>query len=126
MKKELIAFSLIVLLAAGSLVNISYLRGFMDSLGNQLALSRTAMEQGDCDTAREVLLDAIDDWLSSDGYTHIFIRHAEIDSTTDAFFDLLSDVCARDTDAAEGAYGKLEAHLASIVGMEQVTLGSIF
>ena len=67
-----------------------------------------------------------DFWLGADGYTHIFIRHSEIDSTTDAFFELMSDVRSGDAQSASGAYEKLAAHLDSLYTMERVTLGSIF
>lgn len=69
---------------------------------------------------------AAQDWLGADGYTHIFIRHSEIDSTTDAFFELMSDVRSGDAQSASGAYEKLAAHLDSLYTMERVTLGSIF
>ena len=61
-----------------------------------------------------------------EGYTHIFIRHSEIDSTTDAFFELMSDVRSGDAESAAGSYEKLLAHLSSLYTMERVTLGSIF
>ncbi|MEG1632945.1 MAG: DUF4363 family protein [Oscillospiraceae bacterium] len=126
MKKEIAAAGLLLLLIAGALVNIGYLRGFVGELGDNLALSRSAMENGDAENAELMLRSAIDEWLSADGYTHIFIRHSEIDLTTDAFYELLSDILAGDSQSAIGSFEKLEAHLASLVTMERVTLGSIF
>ena len=61
-----------------------------------------------------------------DGYTHIFIRHSEINSTTEAFFQFRSDIGSGDADAAEGSYGLLSETLRSIMTMEQISLGSIF
>ena len=81
---------------------------------------------GRFDLAEEVLSKAADEWLGTDGYTHIFIRHSEIDSTTDAFFELMSDVRSGDAESAAGSYEKLLAHLSSLYTMERVTLGSIF
>ncbi len=126
MKKELAALALLLALIVGSLVNISYLQRFAGKLGDQVSLSRSALALGDRENAERMLRDAIDAWLHADGYTHIFIRHSEIDSTTDAFFDLLSQVGAGDPGSAQGAYEKVTAHLQSLVGMEKLTLGSIF
>ena len=64
--------------------------------------------------------------MSLDGYTHIFIRHCEINSTTQAYFQLKSDIYAEDMGAAEGSYGLLMATLDSLMTMEQLSLGSIF
>ena len=64
--------------------------------------------------------------MDADSYTHIFIRHPEIDSTTDAFYELLDSVSAGDIKTTQGAFEKVEAHLASIAGMEHITIGSIF
>ena len=126
MKKEIAALALLLALFGGSLVNINYLQGFAGKLSDQVSLSRSALELGDTKNAETILRDAIDEWMHADGYTHIFIRHSEIDSTTDAFFELLSEVGAGDPKSAEGAYEKVTAHLQSLVGMEKLTLGSIF
>lgn len=69
---------------------------------------------------------AIEHWLNLDGYTHIFIRHSEINSTTDAFYGFRSDVGSGDADAANGSYGLLKETLLSLMTMEQISLGSVF
>ena len=118
MKREIAAGLVLLLLAIGSWFNLNYLREFTGGLEEQLALSRAYCYAGRFDLAEEV--------LSKDGYTHIFIRHSEIDSTTDAFFELMSDVRSGDAESAAGSYEKLLAHLSSLYTMERVTLGSIF
>ena len=92
MKREIAAGLVLLLLAIGSWFNLNYLREFTGVLEEQLALSRAYCNAGRFDLAEEVLSEAADEWLGADGYTHIFIRHSEIDSTTDAFFELMSDV----------------------------------
>ena len=119
MKREIAAGLVLLLLAIGSWFNLNYLREFTGVLEEQLALSRAYCNAGRFDLAEEVLSEA-------DGYTHIFIRHSEIDSTTDAFFELMSDVRSGDAESAAGSYEKLLAHLSSLYTMERVTLGSIF
>ena len=83
-------------------------------------------KSGDLDSARSKLDAASEHWLSLDGYTHIFIRHSEIDAITDAFFDFKSDLNDDSSTAYEGSYHRLMAHLESIRTMEQLTFGSIF
>ena len=126
MKREIAAGLVLLLLAIGSWFNLNYLREFTGGLEEQLALSRAYCYAGRFDLAEEVLSKAADEWLGADGYTHIFIRHSEIDSTTDAFFALMSDVRSGDAESAAGSYEKLLAHLSSLYTMERVTLGSIF
>lgn len=46
------------------------------------------LKSGDSKSAAETLDKAIEHWLTLDGYTHIFIRHSEINSTTEAFSSL--------------------------------------
>ena len=126
MKREFAAAAVLILLLAGSWWNLRYLRDFTGGLGETLELSRAYCEAGQFELAEQELEKAAQAWLGADGYTHIFIRHSEIDSTTDAFFELMSDVRSGDAQSASGAYEKLAAHLDSLYTMERVTLGSIF
>lgn len=126
MKRELAAAAVLILLLAGSWWNLKYLRDFTGGLSETLDLSRAYCKAGQFELAEQELEKAAQDWLGADGYTHIFIRHSEIDSTTDAFFELMSDVRSGDAQSASGAYEKLAAHLDSLYTMERVTLGSIF
>lgn len=126
MKREIVAGAVLLLLALGSWINLNYLRDFTGGLAEKLELSRAYCSSGQFDLAEKSLSEAADIWLGADGYTHIFIRHPEIDSTTDAFFELMSDVRSHDAESASGSYEKLLAHLNSLYTMERVTLGSIF
>lgn len=126
MKKEIAAAALLIALIAASLFNIRYLDNFIGGLTGALELSRRSMEAGDFTDAETYLRGAIDEWMAADGYTHIFIRHSEINSTTDAFYEALSDVVSHDTESATGSYGKLTAQLTSITGIEHLRFGSIF
>ena len=68
----------------------------------------------------------MDRWREAKSYTHIFLRHAELDAVSDAFFEVFIQLGAGDTAAAEGAYDRLEEHLRSIDHMEQISLGAVF
>jgi hypothetical protein len=116
---------LLALLFGGALYNIHYMDRLALTLTDELEDARADVGAGDFVSAEKKVRSAIDLWMSSDGYTHIFIRHPEIDSATDAFYELLSDVASKDAPSSVGSFEKVEAHLQSIATMEHVTIGSI-
>lgn len=126
MRRMYVGALILAVLLAAALYNVSYLDGKVKDLEAMVDSSAKLMREGDCAAAAEALQRAIDTWNGMEGYTHIFIRHSEIDGATDAFYEYLSDVIAADGGSAEGSYQKLRAHLESIATMEHVTLGSIF
>ena len=125
MKKEIIAILLLALLFVGSLYNISVMDDMVMTLEGKVEASFSAAKNGDFENAHELIDEAAADWLSRDGYTHIFIRHSEIDSTTDAFFEYISDISAEEKGSAEGSFEKLMAHLDSLKTIEHISFGSV-
>ena len=126
MKKEIISALLLLLIFSGVLVNIRINERIVSSLINEVDMSYENLKNGNEDKAMQQLDTAIEHWLNLDGYTHIFIRHSEINSTTDAFYGFRSDVGSGDADAANGSYGLLKETLLSLMTMEQISLGSFF
>lgn len=126
MKKEIISALLLLLIFSGVLVNIRINERIVSSLINEVDMSYENLKSGNEDKAMQQLDTAIEHWLNLDGYTHIFIRHSEINSTTDAFYGFRSDVGSGDADAASGSYGLLKETLLSLMTMEQISLGSVF
>lgn len=126
MKKELIAAALLLLLFAGTLINIRVNDRLMGELKGSVSLAYSHAKDGDWKRAQETLSEACSRWHELDAYTHIFIRHSEIGSTTEAFYAMLSSVYAEDGGDLMGSYRLLSAQLDSIIGMEHISLGSIF
>ena len=126
MKKEIAAAVILALVFIGVLVNIKVASNVILSLEEDVTAAYESAEKGDFDRAKPQLDAAVEHWMSLDGYTHIFIRHSEINSTTEAYFQLKSDIYAEDMGAVEGSYGLLMATLDSLMTMEQLSLGSIF
>lgn len=126
MKKEIISALLLLLIFSGVLVNIRINERIVSSLINEVDMSYENLKNGNEDKAMQQLDTAIEHWLNLDGYTHIFIRHSEINSTADAFYGFRSDVGSGDADAANGSYGLLKETLLSLMTMEQISLGSVF
>ncbi len=125
MKKDIVAAALLAVLFIGSLFNIAYLDRLTGRIEDELTASIEKLEEGDAAQAREHLIRALDMWLAADGYTHIFIRHPEIDSTSDAFYDLAKEIGKNDAESCRPAYEMLLYHLSSIRTMEHLRFGSI-
>lgn len=126
MKKEIISLTILLLVFAGTLINIKVNDHLIEELEIEVQSAYSALSSGDFAKA-EASIDAVTEhWLRLDGYTHIFIRHSEISSTTEAFFNFMSDVKSADADSAKGSYGLLMAQLDSLKTMEHISIGSIF
>lgn len=126
MNREICAYLLLLALFLGSLYNIHVMDDKIGSLRMDAEKAFEYAQNGDFEDAERQLRSAADRWLHMDEYTHIFIRHTEIDSATDAFFDMLSDIASKDAESAEGSYRKLDAHLSSLITIEHLSFGSIF
>ena len=81
MSRELIASLLMLLLIAGAWWNIRAVDSLSGDMLSALEESEQAADKGDCYAALKAMDDALERWLKADSYTHIFIRHSEIDST---------------------------------------------
>jgi len=124
--KECIAVLLLVLIAAGVTWNLLYLENMTDMLLDMTDTITLAVNLGSWDEA-VVLSEKLDQiWAEADFYTHIFIRHPEIDGVTDAICSLRGAVAGHDRAGSASSLFTLEKHLTSILGMEKITLGSIF
>ena len=126
MKKEIAAAIILIALFAGVMLNIKVSGNIILSLEDDVTAAYESARNGDFDRTKPQLDAAIEHWMSLDGYTHIFMRHSEINSTTEAYFQLKSDIYAEDIGAAEGSYSLLMADLDSLMTMEQISFGSIF
>ena len=124
MKRELAAGTLLALLIAGAWWNIRAVDRLTGEIMAGLDTAQAAEARGQSEEAREALDEALKRWLEADRYTHIFIRHAEIDSTADAFYELQSLLLSGEGDSS-AAYDRLRYHLESIRQMEHPSLGSI-
>lgn len=126
MIREIFAYILLAAILIGSLFNVRYMEKTFGKLEDEAERAFSCAESGDTETATEIMSKVCEKWLALDSYTHVFLKHTEIDSTTDAFFELLSDISEENTDSAEGSLRKLEAHLDSLTSAERLYFGSIF
>lgn len=125
MKREYAAAALLVLLALAAGWNIRQTDRLTGGILAALDSSRQAYRLGDMQEAMAAADEGLQRWLEADSYTHIFIRHSEIDSTADAFYELKQQLSSGGDGDCAAAYDKLRYHLLSIQGMEHISLGSI-
>ena len=125
MRRELLAAALLALLVLGAGWNIRVVDRLTADIMECLDRSEASALEGHQERSKEALEQGLDLWLEADSYTHIFIRHSEIDSTTDAFYEALEELSDNDCEATSAAFEKLRYHLRSLNTMEHVSLGSI-
>ena len=126
MKKEVFAIVLLISIFVGSLVNLYCLKNLTNELIELVESGAEYASDGNWKEAAQYVEKATDKWAGSDSYTHIVLRHSEINSTTDAFYELLKGIYSENYGDSTGAARMLIDHLTSIAKMEEIRLGSIF
>ena len=104
---------------------VSFPTGAHSSKIIQKSFTVNRSDGGDFSAAEAALDTAIEHWIAANAYTHIFIRHPEIDSTSDAFYELKELLAEQNADGFPSAFDKLKYHLNSIDKMEHIRLGSV-
>ena len=125
MKKEIYAVILLVVMFAGAIINnryISVMTGEIETLSEQAG---AAAASEDWEKAAKYAETAVKEWARMDKYTHIVLRHSEIDTVSDALYELLKEANSENGGGAEGAAQQAAYHLRSISEMERLKLGSI-
>ena len=126
MLKEIIVGCLLVLLLTASFVNIHFLTGLTDRVTALIEESERRAGAGDWGAAEKKAEEAIALWTGSDTYTHLVLRHPETEDATDALYDYLEQVYAREDGAAKGAAASAAVRLKSISSIEKIRFGSVF
>ena len=125
MKKEWLAVALLLSVTLGAVLNLHYLKSFTEELDDRVEEAVSQAEAGNWAAAEALTLDAVRDWTSMDKYTHVFIRHGEIDAVTDGFCSLLGTLRSQDPGSLFAAQLALRNRLAELYEMERLTPGSI-
>lgn len=126
MKKEIFAAVILALLAIISTWNLRYAQRLTSELSQAVDASIEMAKSGQWQKATRIAKSASERWSSADSYTQIFMGHAELELTTDAFGDYLGELYRCDLGGARGAHQKLIEHIKTIYEMERITLKSVF
>ena len=126
MKREFAALAVLILLIAGSILNIKRIDTLTDEIGIALCKSRTAAEQLNFKNSRELIREGLEIWQEDGTYTRIFLTQSQVDETTMAFYNLMQELNQEDLLALAPAYDELLYQLESIQSGEKPSFGSIF
>ena len=126
MKREICAILLLAVLIALSAWNIRAADRLIGEIQEHLDLSEKAVLSGDPLYAEQQLEAALHIWLAARGYTQIFLRHPELDDTTDVFYETLQSLREGEIRALSAAYDRLRYHLDCVREMERPGPGSVF
>jgi hypothetical protein len=125
MKRELIAIALLLTLLVLSLANVRYIEDKSAVLMENIDAAETLLESGDTPGAENAIRVSLDGWLGWKSYTHIMLRHSEIDAITDAYYELLIGI-ENGGEAPKAAFGALRQKLLDLSEKERVTAGTLF
>ena len=126
MKKEIFAGALLLTMFIASIVNIWYLNKLTQNLIDIVETAEEEVFSGNWDKAAADVEDAARIWDKNDPYTHIVLRHFEIDDATDAIYQLLNEIYAKNEGGVRGEAKALTAQLDSLASIEEIKFGSIF
>jgi TRAP-type C4-dicarboxylate transport system substrate-binding protein len=126
MKKEIITGCFLIAMLATALVNIHFLNKLTDNVTQLIEEAEKSAEQGEWERAATKAEEAADLWSGSDTYTHLVLRHPEVEAATDAIYGFMEQVYAGEEGAAKGAALAAISRLESISSIEQISFGSIF
>lgn len=126
MKKELAALFVLVLVFAVSLVNIHFLNRLTGNIVSLVEQADTFIREENWERAGDRAQKAFDRWENSDSYTHIVLRHSEIESVSVALGDLIKEIYAENAGAARGAARSAAERVRSVSSVERLRLNNIF
>lgn len=126
MKREHGAVLLLLALILIAAWNVRHADFMTDQIGETLIRSERAAQRGDYDLALENVRSALQLWRNASSYTGVFLRHADIDGVTDAFYELVSLLQQREQAALPSGFARLRYHLRTLDRMEHISPETVF
>jgi hypothetical protein len=126
LKKEIVAISLLAVILACSIINVFIIKRYTQHMARLIDDTQSYAEGEHWEKAVKSAEDAVEYWQMKSRYTHIVLRHSEINATTNAFCLFLAEVYKRDVNGMRGVSKALKSQIQSIYEMEKLKLGSIF
>lgn len=124
MKREFVAGALLLLLMALSFFNVHYLERKTEALSALILEAEALYEEGDRQEAANLVQQSLDNWLDWKFYSHIMMRHSEIDFISDAYYELLESL-EGDEAVTQASFHSVIEKLADIVVKERIDPGAI-
>lgn len=126
MKKEICAIMVLLLLFAGAIGNIIHLKQITEQISSNLNYALLYCSLEDYEAVYTETVKAQKSWTDAEKYTHVFIRHSEIDKINEIFYDILSAAQNKEKYETDFLLQKLQHFSNYLVKMETASVGSIF
>ena len=126
MKRLVIGAFSVLLIFAGILLTVRHLDALVEDVAGQIDTALLLAQNGDFENAEAALRSAMEIWEKDAAYTNTCIRHSELSSVSDAFFDMIDAIRIGDEDAALVSGEKLKYKLFEIQRLEHFSLSSVF
>ena len=124
MKREYVAVLIIAAIFSLALINVHHIESKTLALTSDIELAEKLYFDDDSEGAVSSLEKSLSNWLSWDSYSHVMLRHSEVDVITDAYYELLSEL-EGEAKVSQAAFDKLKEVLSSIADKERISLNSI-
>ena len=124
MKREIFAVALLLGLLTLSLYNIRYIENKSQTLNSYIEKAEKHYLSGDRQGAAEDIEASLKLWLGWDSYSHVMLRHSEVDVITESYYELLKELEGDDA-VTKASFGKLKEELNSIITKERINVRSI-
>lgn len=123
MIKEYIALAILIAIPIAAFINIGYIQRNTDSLMEQIDIASEQMLSDDMENAAETIENAYTEWQSHDRYAHIMLRHEEVETVSESFTRLRSELQVGD--ASPALLEALREKLKGLLEMEIPTFESV-
>lgn len=124
--KEIAAAVLLSVMILAAAVNVACINRLCGEISELVSKAADAARINDWDSAERFSDSAMTLWERKDSYTHVVLRHSEIDTLSDALFDYYAAICEKNGGQSTAAAKKVQYHIESISGMEMPSFGSVF
>lgn len=126
MKKEILAGAIFLVVILCVFLNIFFINKMMDELFELIDSSEASAMSEDWISAESSAEKAAEIWKKNEKYTHIVLRHSEVNETSEAFFNFLESIYTKDPGSVKGNTRLLKSRLQEIIDIESITVGSVF
>ena len=127
MKRLYVSLGLIAVLAALCGVHTVYLSRFTGELTGLLTQAQEQVNREDWEGAFRLTRQAKEQWVDSEGYLHITLRHTDVDAILVSFDEALAFLQGKEHQSAEyaAANARLLTQLALLVEAELPTITNL-
>jgi hypothetical protein len=124
LKKELVAAAILVLIAVCGIINIFVAKKTSDTLICEIEQAEKLLFSGDKTGAEKAVSASLEEWLKQDKYSHIMLRHDDVDNVTEAYYELLTGI--QSGAEARALFSSLNERIMRLAEIEYPRLSSIF